>query len=264
LARLDLSRSWEGTVRMLTRNRQLVSALGGVFYFLPLFAGALAWLGSGIELVPQGREPNPEAIELAINAFLLKYWWVLLLIGLSQLVGSIAILRVLADPARPTVGDALRKTLSLLLPLAGAQLLSALAIEILPTLSTALLGNSAAGSFASLVIVPLVLFLAIRFSLVSPLVAIEEVRNPILAMQRSWQLTSGNSLRLLGYFALLILAGMLIFFVALMVVGLVLALLGEQGEQIGGALFFALALTVAGLVNLGVIASVHRRLSGDK
>lgn len=263
MARLDLTRSWEGSVRMLARNRQLAAALGGVFYFLPLFTGALAWLAGDFELFPKGREPDPAMIELAVNAFLFDYWWALLLIGLVQLVGSIAILRVLADPSRPTVGDALRMALVLLLPLAGAHLLSALAVQILPALNTAILGESTASALLNLLILPIVLFLAVRFSLVSPVVVIEELRNPILALQRSWQLTRGNSLRLLVYFALLIVGGVVLFFVALFAVGLVLALLGEQGAQIGSALFFALALTIVGLVNLAVIASVHRQLAGE-
>ena len=115
---------------------------------------------------------------------------------------------------------------------------------------------------AGLVIFPVAIYLSIKFSLISPLVAIDEVKNPFHALRRSWELTRGSSARLLGFYILLAVAGLLMFLVAAIVLGLVFALLGEQGAVIGSALFLAASVTLGLLVGYAVVASVHRQLAG--
>lgn len=264
MAKLDLMRAWDGAVRMLLGNRELAAILGGVFFFLPLLAAFFTWFGNGIDILPKSENPDPEQIARAIDLFLRDNWWVLLLVGLLQIAGSIALLRVLAAPSRPTVGDAMRHAATLMLPLIGAQLLSGIAVQILPTLQAALLGEGPASAMASLVIFPVAIYLSIKFSLISPVVAIDEVRNPVHALRRSWALTRGRSARLLGFYILLILAGVLVFLVAAIVMGLVFALLGEQGAVIGSALFLAASVTLALLLGYAVVASVHRQLAGGE
>ena len=261
MAKFDLSRAWDSAKRMLTGNRELALVVGGIFFFLPLFAALLAIFGSDIEFLPKGAEPDPDKVAQAIEALIAQYWWMLVGIGLLQIFGTITLLRILALPSRPTVGEALRQSALLLLPLIGAQLLSSLAIQLLPTLQTALLGDGAASAVAGLIITPVTLYLWIKFSLISPLVAVDEIKNPVQALRRSWQLTKGNSLRIFGFFVLLFVAGVLVFLTVGLVAGLGLALLGDQGSMIGSALFLAASVTIGQLLGLAVVAAVHRQLS---
>ena len=113
-----------------------------------------------------------------------------------------------------------------------------------------------------IVAVVALLYLVTKFSLTPPVIAIERVLNPVAALQRSWQLTKGNSLRLFLFYLLLIIA----LIVVSIVVGFVVALVGVIGGPDGG-------LIVTGVLNglfnmlflavfLAVLAAAHRQLAG--
>lgn len=258
--KLDLSAAWDGATRRIGANREVVLVLGGIFFFLPLFSMFLVLFGSGIEFVPEGGEPDPERLSEAINAFLAAYWWALLAVGALQLIGAIALLSVLGAPQRPTVADALRRGLKLFLPLLAAQLLSTLAVQALPTLAN--LVGGAGGALLSIISLPIAIYLSIKFALISVVTAIEGVSNPINILSRSWALTKGNSLRLLAFFLLLLLAGAVLFMMAALIFGLIFALMGDQGEMIASAAFYAAVITIAYMFGYAVVAAVYRQLSG--
>lgn len=257
--KLDMGKAWTQATGMIGANRDLVSVLAGIFLFLPLFVLIYALLTSGMDFGGGGSEPDPERVAAQINAFMLANWWALLLAIVGQLCGGIAILALLGDPSRPTVREALGAVPRLILPVLGGQLLVGLLTQ-LPSFLASLLPDMAEAA-ASLIILPVTLYLTVKFALVSAVIVIGGKRNPVTAMRESWQLTKGNSFRLFLFFVSLVLLGTVIGLILLLVVGLVFSALGERVALIGNTAFFALLLTVFYTVSYALTAAIYRQLS---
>ena len=105
-------------------------------------------------------------------------------------------------------------------------------------------------------------YIAIKLSLLAPVIAIEKVYNPLAALMRSWRLTKGNSLRIFAFLALLIIAVVVVSMVLGLIVGLVFGLAGGEVARIGGGLFNSLLNAVYVVLMLGVLAAIHRQLAG--
>lgn len=258
--KLDMGLAWTQATAMVGANKDIVSVLAGLFLFLPLFVLMLSLLSGNIDFGPQGGEPNPERIAEQINALLLSNWWGLLLVIIGNLCGGIAIIALLGDPGRPTVREVLALVPRLLLPVLGVQLLVGLATQVpslltrfLPDLVEALLG---------LVLLPVTIYLTIKFSLAVAAVVLGGLRKPIEALGRSWQLTKSNSFRLFGFFLLLALVFMVIALILLLVMGLVFAALGERASLFGNAAFFAVVMSVFYTLSYALTVSIYRQLAG--
>lgn len=57
--------------------------------------------------------------------------------------------------------------------------------------------GDAAGLVGALLFIPVGIYLALRFAVLMPVVAVERVYNPITAIRRTWEVTSGNVLGIL-------------------------------------------------------------------
>lgn len=263
--KLDLSAAWDGAMAMIRTNREVVLVLTGVFFFLPYLAFSLLLPDTGIAEASAANEGDMDAIAAIVMDFYAEYWWALLLLALIQSVGALASLAVLGDDARPTVGDAIRRGITLLPTQLGAQLIAALAI-FAPIVMTGAIGvatgSPALAGLLPLIALPVVVYIVVKFSLSSPVIAVDQTRNPLAALTGSWRLTKGNSFRLFFFFLLLIVAFVVASTVLNLIIGLVLALLGEQLQLIGLAISGALINAIFSLVAYAVLASVHHQLSG--
>lgn len=265
-AKLDLGRAWNEAMALFSANRDVVLIVAGVFFFLPNVIATLL-LPSQEALLMQlnalGEQPELDEVLAILGQFFGENWWIYLVFGLIQATGVLGLLALLTDRSRPTVGEALGFGLKALLPYLVAQILMAFIMFAIPVLMVGL------GAIISLGVATLLAFLGlfvmvylwIKFSLLSPVIAIEKVMNPVTALSRSWQLTKGNSARLLAFFLLLVIVAMVIW----LVVGMFLSLFAVLGDQIG---LFAIAIG-SGLMSMGfttvillVLAAVHRQLSG--
>ncbi len=257
--KLDMGRAWSQATGLIGTNRDLVMVLAGIFLFIPLFVFALALLSSAVDFGGAGAEPDPERIREQINAVLIANWWALLLAAVGQLCGGIAIIALLGDRSRPTVSEVLKMVPRLILPVFGAQVLVALATQgfaiifgLLPE------GVAAAGNLLTF---PISLYLTVKFCLVIAAIVLGHQSNPVAAMRESWRVTKANSLRLLGFFALLVVLAAVIGLIATLIVGLLLSALGEHAETIGNAAFIALLMTVFYTVSFALTVSIYRQLS---
>ena len=263
--KLDLSAAWYGAMKMLAANREMVLVLAGVFFFVPYLAFALFLPDPMGQAGASGAEPDMDAASAMIVAFYAEYWWALLLLALIQAVGSIALLAILGDRDRPTVGDAMGRGLRFLPPQIGAQILTGFAILAPPTIGIAIgaaIGSEGVAGLLGLLMVPVALYLLVKFSMSSRAIAIERIMNPITALGRSWRLTKGNSFRLFLFYLLLVAAFIVLSMIATLVFGLVFALGGEHVALIGQALISSLINVGFACVAYAVLASLHRRLSG--
>jgi len=264
--KLDLGRAWNEATALLAANRDVLLVVAGVFFFLPNVIATLL-LPSQEAMVMQmealGANPDPDDMLAMMSDYFAQSWYIYLIVGLVQAVGVLGLLALLTDASRPTVGEALGFGAKALVPYLLAQILLGVLLVAVPVL---LIGIGAAinpGVAVLLGMVGLVVavYLWIKFSLLSPVIAIEKVMNPIAALGRSWQLTKGNSFRLLAFYVLLILAAGILSTIASLVFSLFMVLGDEIGlfaVAIGGGLV-TLAFTV---IMLGVLAAVHRQLSG--
>lgn len=259
--KFDMGRAWSDATRMLKANRELVLVLAGLFFFVPYLAAFLSIFGSDFSFIDPNQEPNPEQMTAKINEFLLQYWWAFLLIIVGQLIGSIALLKVLAAPERPTVGQAVASVPRFILAVIAAQIITAIIVQIIPSLAELLPPSLAA--IAGLISLPITIYLSVKFSLVSATVVLGEILNPIRAIRRSWNLTKGSSFGIFGFYVLLFLAGLVLFAVVGMVIGVVFALMPDRGSSIGWAIYLAIALSAFNAVSFCVVASIYGQLADE-
>ncbi|WP_379920462.1 hypothetical protein [Erythrobacter sp. R86502] len=257
--KLDMGMAWTQATGVIGANRDLVSVLAGIFLFIPFFVLILALFGSDVDFGNAGSEPDPERIAAQLNAVLMANWWAVLLVALGQLAGGAAILALLGDRSRPTVGAVLKRVPRLLLPLFGAQVLVGLVTQ-LPSFLTGLLPETAA-AFAGFVVLPVTLYLTVKYFLTNAVIVLGESRNPIAAMRQSWRLTKANSFRLLAFFLMLTLLALVIGLIMAMIIGLVLSALGEQVALIGNAAFAAAMVSTFYTLSYALTVSIYRQLS---
>jgi len=255
---------------MLSANRDTVLAMVGLFFFLPYFALALiapeAINPTPVE-APPGTDPEV-AMNAAFSALADNYaanWPLFLILSVAQFIGTLSLLALLTDRARPTVGEALQRGLKSTPSYLAAQILVALFAGVVVGLPLGILGQFVPPAVVVLVgffLIIVVLYLFVKFSLIAPVIAIENQLNPITAMRRSWALTKGNSFRLVGFFLLLIVAIGIVSVLVTSVLALVLSAFGESVANIGNGIVSGLANAVVAALLLTVLAAVHRQLAG--
>jgi hypothetical protein len=257
---LDMGKAWVQATGLIGANRDLVSVLAGIFLFVPFFVLMLALSGSNLDLGGAGSQPDPQQVYAQIFAIMLDNWWALLLVIFGQLCGGVAILTLLGDRSRPMVSEVLKRVPGLIPSMFALQLLVTLATQG-PSLLTELLPEMAA-ALVSFVLLPITLYLTIKFSVANAVIVLERRLNPLAAMGESWRLTKGNSFRLFAFMFMLGLLAMVIGLILTMVVGLILAALGDRVAMIGNAAFIAgLAATFYTLF-YAVTVSIYHQLAG--
>lgn len=260
--KLDMGAAWNGAMAMLGANRTVVLVVAGVFFFLPYLALAL--------LLPQALQPQAEAADPTAALAILgdiyaTYWWAFLLLSIAQGIGLLALLALLTDRSRPTVGEALQWGAKGFLPYIAAQLLLALGLGIvigLPIAGAAMSGLPLVTFLVGLIGVVFMVYAMIKFSLVAQVIAIDRILNPVAALKRSWLLTKGNSVRLLGFYFLLLLAIGVTSLIVTMIFGVVFAALGGQAELVGNGVVSSAINAVFVVIFMAVLAAVHRQLAG--
>jgi hypothetical protein len=264
--KFDMSAAWNEATRLLAANRQLILIVAGVFFFLPYLAFALMFMNETAALeAARSAEPDPGRIGDAMADYYGSIWWAVVLLAVIQGIGLLAILTLLTDRARPTVAEALKTGVRLLLPYLGAQLLVSVVLGILILMAVAVgIGASALTALVGAIVAAvLVAYLFTRFLLTPPVIVVERVTNPITAIGRSWRLTGGNTLRVFAFVFLLILAVAIVGAVIGMIVGLVLALAGADAALLGQSIVSGLINAGFYVVFAGAIAATYHQLSAD-
>jgi len=257
-----MGNAWRDAVAMLSANREVMLIVAGVFFFLPSLSAVL--------LIPEMQPPaatgSAEQAERMLMEFYATNAPVFLVLGLLQALGFIALLALLRDDRKPTVGEALKIGAVGLLPYIGTQILVALAALAIIGIAVGIpvsLGANAVGGILGVLAVPVAAYILTKLSLVTPVIGIEKTMNPIAVLRRSWQLTKGNSFRLFFFYLLLLVVFLVITIVTSIVFGLIAAMLG-QGTAfiIVNGLYSGLLGAIATMVFAAVLAAVHRQLSG--
>lgn len=260
----DMNRAWNEAVAMIRANRELLLIVAGIFFFLPSLLSSFV-----MPVMPGGMSFDPKditALEAQMSALYANYWWLFLIVLGGQLIGYLALLSLLGDSNKPTVGGAIMGGFTALLPalLTYVLFVFGLSLILVSLLSIGFISNS------SVILVVLggaataaMIYLAVKFSLSAPVIAIERVYNPVKVLTRSWELTTNNSVRLFVFFMLIV----LVYFVVSMVLGMVtvtlVALSSSFGELLRAIVSGLIGASMA-VVFVAVLTAVHRQLAGPR
>lgn len=260
--KFDSNLAWKQASGAVSANREVVLALAGVFFMLPQLAFAIFY--------PQ-PEPSAGMSEQQMMEMVATYYGSILPMvipmALVQAVGTLALLGLLDGERRPTVGEAIRGSLKGVIPYLLAQLIAGLgiglfAVAVVGSLSVA--GGTAGAVVAFAIVLVLAIYVGVRLSLTAAVVAVEQVGNPLIALTRSWHLTRGSTARLLGFYALFILAFLVILIMANVLVGIPLALVApDHVTLIVQALLGSALSALMALYFVAIIAACHRQLAGS-
>ena len=260
MAKLDTNAAWKEASGLVAANRDVLFALAGVFFLLPGLALAVIL---GEPEVEPGM--NSDQIMAAMGEFYRSGWWLMLLGWLVQIVGMLAILTLMRNRERPTVGQAIGAGAAGTPSYVAAQLLFFLVIAFGGGLLIGLAGYvaPALGVVVALLVLVAAVFVGVRLILVAPIVAVEDQRNPLTALRRSWGLTQGNFWRIFAFLLLVGILFVIVLSIMMLIVGLILAVATSGETQRVIAAVFSSALTAVAVVYFcGILAAIHRQLAG--
>lgn len=221
----------------------------GVGIVLSLVMGVGMMAGGGMMAAADPSEGGLMAMGAGFIVMMIVMYLVYILIYLA----SYASMAHMASPLlQPTFGESFSAGIRAALPLLGSTLL--LGIGYLAVFGVLGVLGAMAGSDGGplgviliLLIVPVAIYLGCRLSILIPLASVEGIRNPVAIISRSWQLTSGRVLSILGAMLVYIVIAIGLFILAFLpVIGsLGLSGMDSAGPGVGAIVYLFVAALVA-------------------
>ena len=257
--KFDGNQAWKRASAMVAANRELLLALGGVFFFLPSLALIMLFKQPK---VPPGA--TAEQMVPVLQAFLTTMAPWFLLGSAIQAVGQLTLIGLFGHGRRSTVGEALRRGLASLPSFLAVQLISGFVM-----MSVLTLAMSAGSLVTPLLGAALGFYLMVqiyaRLIAAGPVIVVERRLNPFAALGRAIRLSRGNGLRIGNFLFLLALGAFLLLSVLSIVVGIIAAVTigaGRTADMLTGFVSSA-ASAVALTYFVAVIVAIHGQLVGD-
>ncbi|WP_265530078.1 glycerophosphoryl diester phosphodiesterase membrane domain-containing protein [Sphingomicrobium marinum] len=275
MANLSISKAWDDSRPIIANDGNLMFAVALATVVLP---GTLLFM-----MDPSAGDITAQASDAASD-------WSMFIVsfigGLIGIIGSIAISYLALTPGT-TVGAALRRGLQRFWVTIGAVLIMMAALAIVAVLAALLavvtgggdleaMSRASSGELATmsgsvllivLLIVIAAIILAVRLSLLTPIIAAEN-HGPLQSLKRSWHLTKGHFWRLLAFFLLIALGALLVMGGIGLIANLALALIFGDPEPMSiGALAYGLVATLlqaaVTVVYSVMVARIYRQLSAE-
>lgn len=259
MAELSISKAWDETKAVLAHDGRLFASISLALIGLPA-----AMIGL---FAPQGMGKGAPAW-VNIVGFLFM---------LLSIIGQLALIRLALKPSITVAGAIERGArrmpiylLSALILVAGLLIVAipfGIAAQAMGIPLDSMQENFPPGGWLLvLLFLALVLFLAVRMMMTTPVGSAEQA-GPIAIIKRSWNLTQGNTGRLLGFLLMIIVAAIVVLMVVAIVAGSLAAmLLGPPQAMSASALFigivtgaFQAAFTAIFAV---MLARIYVQLSG--
>lgn len=207
---MDIGRVFSISFAMFRQRFWLLLGMLLVFFAIQLAASILiglvvvfvgvagvAGLGAGID------DPNAiTGMGLGMIAMLVVFYGAYIVLLLAQQAAMVTVASPLEDPS---FGTAMVRGFRSALPFFGIAILLVLGYLamtlllglVLAATGAAGAGGSVMGIVLGIAFLPLLIFFACRFSVLIPVVAVDQVFNPIKAIRRSWSVTRGKVLSIL-------------------------------------------------------------------
>lgn len=266
----DMGRAWSEGLARVKANFQLLAVLGGIFFFLPsvlLFVAMPDAMGSMMN-----PDMDPTDMEQVVAGFGAGFFLLYLFIIVASFIGQTAMIALMGDARRVSVGEAIGTGVKVLLPLIAIAVIFILGYFVVGLVLGLVFGLVVAGAgavstglagiltFIGVVALLLaVLWVLTRFSMTLPVLALEGSLNPITALGRSWRMTRPAQMRLFLFYVLLVVAYVVIALVAFMIMGVIVAAIGAPTAL--GFLNGLIGALVA-MVFSGVVVGIYLQLAG--
>ena len=252
---------WDEATGALLSNREVLLAVLGVFSILPNFA---------LQMLAPVPEPvaGQQAAQLLerLGVYFDANWLPLIAVMAVQFFGMLVTLALLADPARPTVSEAMRQAAraapsflaALVLALAGSFLTG-----LIPVMLIGLTGSLSLIQVAAVIGTVVILYMLVRFAFAGPAVLLSGQRNPVLALRGSFAATQGIGWQLLVFILLIFVAFRIVGWLITAAVVLITTLIaGAAGAALVGALIACLVQAALLATFVAVIAASYRQVVG--
>lgn len=259
--KFDYDRAWRDAVGLMADNRTLLAGIAGIFFFV-------AYVALLLSLPLIATMPAADADFATVMAAMEKVSeearWAFILVAISIVYGTLAMLALLKLRSRPTVGEALTIAGAALVFYLIAFFIQLIAIQLVIVIIATVvgvLGLAALEAVALGLAIYLIIYLMVRFSMTAPVMVIEGVRNPFRALRQSWSMTQGNGGRITGFYLLIFLAFMVVSMVSAMIGGALLAMAGEATARFGDAIISGVILSAAYTLLACILAASYAQLS---
>lgn len=283
--RFDSSKAWSEATGWTRANLNVLIPIAGIFVLLPTLS--MSWFTTDLQLAMEAATAKPAApdkIPTELIGLLGQFLGITVVLGFVQSIGTMAMLALFSDQARPTVGEALARSLRCLPTLIGTTLLLIVAgiLAAVPVIlavgllagALALIGGPVlSGALGAGLMFFLIFLAAARFCVLSPAIVIDGTTNPVEALKRSWALTKGNTWPLAFFLFLLTVAYLVIVVAFQALLGLALGVgVSSEASQLASAgstaqlvmgLVLGLVGAVAVVIFTGVTGAIHHQLSGS-
>ena len=259
--RFDTMKIWDEASAALLANREVLLAVLGVFSILPNFA---------LQMLAPMPEPvagqSAEQLLTRLGIYFDANWLPLIAVMVVQFFGMLVTLALLADPARPTVREAMRQgaraapvfLMTLVLALVGSFLTG-----LIPVMLVGLTGSLPLMQVTAVIGTVIIMYMLVRFAFAGPAVLLAGQRNPVQILRSSFAATRGIGWQLLVFILLIFLAfrivGWLITAAAVLLATLIA---GAAGAALVGALIACLIQAALLACFVAVIAASYRQVAG--
>lgn len=239
--KLDLSACWNDVMHLFRANRELLLSVAGVFILLPGLAFAMF---APPPVTPPGADF--EAIYQGMQQFYTDNVVWIVLVGLANGFASVVMLVLMLDRGQPSVSEAMRKGLSILLPYYAMGILSGVMV-FLGSLAFVLPG----------------IYIFIKLLVAGPVMVAERTYSIVAPLRRSWALTKGNSGRVLLFVLVIAVTAFFLYITTVTVIGLVirLGMAGDMADTLT-TLVDAVVSMFLSVLMVCVYAAVYRQLAG--
>ncbi len=251
---------------MLARIGPLIAV--SIIGYLAIFALSGGLMASMLPGILSGAQPgSPDAMLAQYGGTIFLLYLVIYAVSFAQ---QAALCRLCSDRHAASIGGAISagvKCVPTLFGVAILLLIALFALMLVASLGMAgvVAGTESPGLTFVLGLLMLIGFIYVfaRLSMILPVVAIDDVRNPITAIGNAWRMTGGNVMRLVLVFLLIsVVMGVLFMVLSALTLGSFNPGAAPSiGNMIGfGALMLVFGLTV-GLYFLALVAAIHRQLA---
>lgn len=240
--KLNVAAACHEALKIWKRDRDVIAAVAGVFFFLPNLA--LALFMRVYSVAARAGAQDDQALMAAMQSYLVDNAPLLAFQMIAELIGVAVLLALLLDPARLTVGEALRSVVRRLPILVAATLLINIAI---------------AGGML-LFIVP-GLYVIGRAALILPVLVSEPERRFGDAIGHALDLTRGKVVQLLSLWALIFIGA---YFMQMILQGVARAASSGGSNPVTAVIVAVLTSAVSMATAIAytlVRATIYRRLA---